>query len=72
MSTRDAILIEHTRNDSYWGDGGDGTGKNRLGFCLMKVRDLLRQDLDASGLQQPPETASTAAVEPEAKSTDFL
>ncbi|MBK7995419.1 MAG: NADAR family protein [Blastocatellia bacterium] len=43
LNTNDAILIEHTTNDSYWGDGGDGTGKNRLGHLLMSVREELRQ-----------------------------
>ncbi|MDD3900674.1 MAG: NADAR family protein [Fermentimonas sp.] len=43
LSTEDAILIEHTKNDSYWGDGGDGTGKNMLGKILMKVRDKLKE-----------------------------
>jgi len=38
LSTGDCELIEHTTKDSYWGDGGDGSGKNRLGFLLMKLR----------------------------------
>ncbi len=38
LSTGDAELIEHTRNDNYWGDGGDGSGKNRLGKLLMELR----------------------------------
>ena len=38
LSTGDAELIEHTRNDSYWADGGDGSGKNRLGILLMELR----------------------------------
>ncbi len=42
LSTNDAKLIEHTVNDSYWGDGGDGNGKNMLGQILMEVRDKLR------------------------------
>lgn len=42
LSTGDAKIIEHTENDSYWGDGGDGSGKNRLGKILMKVRAGLR------------------------------
>ena len=42
LSTGDAELIEHTRNDRYWGDGGDGTGKNRLGQLLMELRSELR------------------------------
>lgn len=42
LSTNDAKLIEHTENDHYWGDGGDGAGKNRLGHILMRVREILR------------------------------
>jgi len=36
-------LIEHTPNDNYWADGGDGSGRNRLGELLMQVRDELRE-----------------------------
>ena len=43
LSTGDAELIEHTRNDSCWADGGDGTGKNRLGILLMELRAQLTQ-----------------------------
>lgn len=42
LSTGNSILIEHTKNDSYWGDGGNGTGRNMLGIILMEVRELLR------------------------------
>ncbi len=42
LGTGDAVLVEHTANDSYWGDGGDGSGKNRLGQILMQVREELR------------------------------
>lgn len=42
LSTGTALLVERTENDSYWGDGGDGSGKNRLGQILMDVRDELR------------------------------
>lgn len=42
LDTGDAKLIEHTENDSYWGDGGDGSGRNMLGQVLMRVRDELR------------------------------
>lgn len=38
LGTGDAKLVEHTANDDYWGDGGDGSGKNRLGYLLMQVR----------------------------------
>lgn len=42
LATGDAKLVEHTENDSYWGDGGDGSGKNMLGQILMQVRSELR------------------------------
>lgn len=39
LETGDRILREHTGRDKYWGDGGKKfTGKNRLGFLLMEVR----------------------------------
>jgi ribA/ribD-fused uncharacterized protein len=41
-STQDAELVEHTTNDTYWADGGDGSGKNRLGVLLMQLRAELR------------------------------
>lgn len=42
LSTGDAVLVEHTENDDYWGDGGDGSGKNMLGRLLMDLRAKLR------------------------------
>lgn len=42
LGTGDAVLVEHTQNDAYWGDGGDGSGKNMLGIILMETRDKLR------------------------------
>jgi len=44
LSTGDAQLVEHTKNDRYWGDGGDGSGKNKLGLLLMEIREKLRQE----------------------------
>jgi ribA/ribD-fused uncharacterized protein len=46
LSTGNAKLIEHTENDSYWGDGGDGSGKNMLGRILMEIREQLRRETD--------------------------
>jgi N-glycosidase YbiA len=43
LATREAEIIEHTRNDPYWGDGGDGHGRNQLGKTLMRVREELRK-----------------------------
>lgn len=42
LATGDAIIIEHTQNDAYWADGGDGCGKNKLGLFLMQVREELK------------------------------
>ena len=42
LGTGDARIVEHTANDAYWGDGGDGSGKNMLGLILMRVREALR------------------------------
>ena len=42
-------MLEYSRKDSYWGNGGDGSGKNMLGKVLMRVRrDLqtLKDKLD--------------------------
>jgi len=44
LSTGDAKLVEHTENDSYWADGGDGSGKNMLGIILMEVRERIRKE----------------------------
>ncbi|MFR3747673.1 NADAR domain-containing protein [Streptococcus sp.] len=45
LATGDGILIEHTRNDDYWADGGDGSGKNKLGLLLMQVREELKNSI---------------------------
>jgi ribA/ribD-fused uncharacterized protein len=42
LDTGDARLVEHTENDDFWGDGGDGSGKNMLGRILVQMRETLR------------------------------
>lgn len=42
LSTGDQDIIEHTKNDCYWGDGGNGSGKNMLGQLLMWVREEIK------------------------------
>lgn len=44
LSTGDEKLVEHTSNDSYWGDGGNGSGKNMLGKILMETRERIRNE----------------------------
>jgi hypothetical protein len=48
LATGDARLIEHTENDDYWGDGGDGSGQNALGRILMAVRERLREEAEGT------------------------
>lgn len=49
LSTGNAVLVEHTRNDRYWADAGDGTGRNMLGLMLMELRSALSERSDAPG-----------------------
>jgi hypothetical protein len=44
ISTGDCRLVEHTASDSYWADGGDGSGHNRLGELLTELRTVLSPD----------------------------
>lgn len=43
FETGDRDLVEQTASDFYWGDGGDGSGENRLGALLMEVRMEIRR-----------------------------
>lgn len=43
LATGNSPIAEHTANDNYWADGGDGSGKNMLGIILMEVRRELAQ-----------------------------
>lgn len=52
LETGDAVLHEHTEDDFFWGDGGNGEGESWLGKCLMKIR-----------LEIKSEIATNAAVE---------
>ncbi|KAG0291977.1 hypothetical protein BGZ98_002779 [Dissophora globulifera] len=41
LGTGERYLNEHTKNDRYWADGGDGKGKNMLGIILAEVREKI-------------------------------
>ena len=43
LMTGNALIVEHTPRDAYWGDGPDGTGKNMLGEIYMEIRAELHQ-----------------------------
>ena len=48
LSTSDLVIVERSEKDDYWGDGGNGKGKNMLGKILMAVRWVLRNPDDAA------------------------
>ena len=51
LQTGEREIVEHTANDSYWGDGGGwGRGQNKLGKILMQVRNELKE-----GIQSDPQ-----------------
>ena len=41
LDTEDQEIIENAPGDYYWGIGKDGTGQNKLGQILIKVRNKL-------------------------------
>jgi ribA/ribD-fused uncharacterized protein len=43
LGTGDEPIVENAPSDYYWGCGADGSGQNKLGKTLMRVRDILRQ-----------------------------
>jgi hypothetical protein len=49
LATGEAKIVEHTERDRYWGDGGDGSGKNRMGRLLMELRGQLRAEGTSAG-----------------------
>jgi len=44
LQTGDQPIVEHFAADAYWSDGGDGSGKNRMGVLLMKLRDEFKKE----------------------------
>eukprot|EP00741_Cyanophora_paradoxa_P002854 tig00000640_g2770.t1 len=56
-------LVERTGADGYWGDGGDGSGHNRLGEVLMELRD----ELAAAAPAAAAASASAAVRDPRAR-----
>lgn len=44
LATGDAVLIEASPIDYYWGEGSNKKGKNKLGKLLMRLREQFRQE----------------------------
>ncbi len=55
LDTGKRELVERSPYDSFWGDGGDGTGENHLGKLLMELREKLQggqyKDVERDGVQ---------------------
>jgi ribA/ribD-fused uncharacterized protein len=43
LATGDEEIIESAPTDYYWGVGRDGTGQNKLGKIIGRIRDELRE-----------------------------
>ncbi len=41
LATGESPIVHYSPENDYWGDGGDGSGKNKMGKILMKVRKEL-------------------------------
>jgi len=54
LNTRDRLIIEDTTNDKYWGNGGNGSGKNKLGKLLMEVRRKVNSLSSDNSVVFPP------------------
>ena len=48
LATAPCRIVERC-GDREWGDGGDGTGRNLFGKCLVEVRDSLMGQSNADG-----------------------
>lgn len=42
VATGDRELVKNTETDSYWGNGKDGQGQNKMGKLWMKLRNELK------------------------------
>jgi hypothetical protein len=42
LATGEQDIVESAPNDYYWGVGRDGTGQNRLGKIIERIRAELR------------------------------
>ena len=47
LSTGDAVIIENSPVDAFWGGGADQNGENQLGKILMSLREEFRNKLNS-------------------------
>jgi len=67
LSTADALLVEKSPRDAFWGIGAEGTGQNYLGRLLMQIRCELRQQTESESMSDSKKRrlaqASTLSIE---------
>jgi ribA/ribD-fused uncharacterized protein len=64
IATGDAVLVENSKTDAFWGVGKNGNGKNRLGELLMEIREELKGSRTLSSPGQKPHSASLESLLP--------
>jgi ribA/ribD-fused uncharacterized protein len=69
LGTQDAYLVEHTICDREWADGGDGSGKNLLGKCLMLVRQIIRDEISQASENNDKIAQDVVKAKPHEKKT---
>jgi N-glycosidase YbiA len=42
IESGNSLILHHNANDSFWGDGADGAGRNEMGKIWMKLRAELQ------------------------------
>jgi predicted NAD-dependent protein-ADP-ribosyltransferase YbiA (DUF1768 family) len=47
LGSGEETIEEDSGKDYYWGTGADGTGQNKLGLLLMRLRAELREEAAA-------------------------
>jgi ribA/ribD-fused uncharacterized protein len=50
LATREAVLMENSSKDYFWGIGADGSGKSMLGNLLMILRASFREQHEAGSV----------------------
>jgi N-glycosidase YbiA len=45
LETQDRPLVLQDPSDGFWGSGADGTGENRMGQALERVRERIKAEL---------------------------
>ncbi|KAF9002458.1 hypothetical protein BDQ17DRAFT_1409482, partial [Cyathus striatus] len=64
ICTGNAELVENSDNDSFWGIGPNGSGRNELGKALERLRAKL-------ALQQQPASSHALSVQPKPRNICF-